>query len=254
MAKVTANLGLKLPERNDYFNIDDFNENFKKIDADAGNKEVYYKDLGFLFNLSEIDSLTENGIIYRFVAQGALSSALGGSFLYELRYIEPEDSDAYQVVTSVYYQNILVRRRLMGSSVWADFIDRTIPDNSITWSALSTSLQNALAKIETGKITSDNQAWYSDNSAKKMTGTYELNGNYCIISATAHLIKGWGKVYYSLPVAAKSNAAAVAVNDVNYTINTTTQSNISVLEINRFDRAVMANDDTIDFVLKYKYK
>ena len=107
---------------------------------------------------------------------------------------------------------------------------------------------------ERGNITSDNQAWYSDDSTRKMTGTYELNGDYCTLSATAYLINGWGKVYYSLPVSAIGNSATIAVNDVNYTINTTTLGNISVLEINRFDRGIITQSGFIEFTLRYKYK
>lgn len=254
---VTSNLGLKLPEKTDYFNIDDFNENFKKIDASAGNKEVSYKDLGFLFNLSEIDNLTENGIIYRFVAQEDLSSALGGSFLYELRYVEPENSDAYQIVTSAYYQNTLVRRRLINSDEWSPFIDRTLPESGITWDTLSTSLQstiNSKADIETGTITRDNTAWYANDSTKKMTGTYELNGDYCTITATANLINGWGNVYYSLPVSAVGVGATIFVGASNiYTIETNKLSNISVLEIKTIDGALMTNEN-VSFTLRYKYK
>lgn len=107
---------------------------------------------------------------------------------------------------------------------------------------------------ERGSITSNNQAWYSDDSTRKMTGTYELNGDYCTLSATAHLINGWSRIYYSLPVSAIANSATIAVSDTNYTINTTIQNNISVLEINRFDRGTITQFGTIDFVLRYKYK
>lgn len=119
--------------------------------------------------------------------------------------------------------------------------------------AVSSALANK-AHIESGTIANDNYAWYAGDTSKRLTGTYQLIGDYCILSGTAHRINGWSKVYYSLPVAANKNAAAVSVSDVNYTINTTVQSNISVLEINRADRGNMTNSDTIDFVLMYKYR
>lgn len=134
--------------------------------------------------------------------------------------------------------------------------DKTPTNGSVTWAKLNSSLQNTInakADIESGTITSDNQAWYSSDPTKKMTGTYQLIGDYCFLSATAQRINGWGTVYYSLPVAAVASGSAAAVNDTNYTINTATQNNISVLEIMRVDRQTMS-DGSLYFTLMYKYK
>lgn len=144
----------------------------------------------------------------------------------------------------------------LSATAQAAINDKTPANGSVTWAKLNSAVQNTInskADVESGTITSDNQAWYSSDTSKKMTGSYQLIGDYCFLSATAQRIDGWGTVYYSLPVAAVASGSAAAVNDTNYTINTATQNNISVLEIMRADRQTMS-DGSLYFTLIYKYK
>ena len=112
---------------------------------------------------------------------------------------------------------------------------------------------NYKANIESGTI-GTNYAWYTDPSQNlRMTGVYTIMGNYIFLSATAPLIQGWERVYYSLPVACEASSTTVALNgDNNYTIATGTQNNVSVLEIKQIGTSSMSSG-TIRFTLIYKY-
>lgn len=128
------------------------------------------------------------------------------------------------------------------------------------WEEISYYTQNEIASrlnykasIESGTI-GENYAWYTDPSQNlRMTGVYTLMGNYVFLSATASLIQGWERVYYSLPVACEASSATVALNgNNNYTIATGTQNNVSVLEIKQIGTSSMSSG-TIRFTLIYKY-
>ena len=108
------------------------------------------------------------------------------------------------------------------------------------------------ADIEKGTIPS-NHAWYTDESdGYIMTGNYTIIGDMCFMRATAFLIDGWERVYYSLPVAALASGSAIAVhNNDTFSIATGTQSNISVLEIKQIGSQYMGSG-TISFTLIYK--
>lgn len=113
------------------------------------------------------------------------------------------------------------------------------------------------ADCESGEITSDNVAWYTNDSNLTITGEYQLIGDYCILTAIADKVDGWKVVYYSLPVACvKGSSTTVCVDTVNYIINTTTLSNISTLQIQRLDGELMSTADTeyITFTIMYKYR
>ena len=108
------------------------------------------------------------------------------------------------------------------------------------------------ANIESGTVPS-NHAWYTDESSGyTMTGNYTIIGDMCFLRATAYLIQGWARVYYSLPVAATASGATIALqSDDTYSIATGTQSNISVLEIKKIGSSSMGSG-TINFTLVYK--
>ena len=109
------------------------------------------------------------------------------------------------------------------------------------------------ADIESGNVPS-NHAWYTqEGDGYTMTGNYTIIGNMCFLCATAYLIQGWERVYYSLPVAATASASTIALhNDGTFTIATGTQSNISVLEIRQIGSQYMSTGGTISFTLVYK--
>ena len=109
------------------------------------------------------------------------------------------------------------------------------------------------ADIESGTVPS-NHAWYTqEGDGYTMTGNYTIIGNMCFLRATAYLIQGWERVYYSLPVAATASASTIALhNDGTFTIATGTQSNISVLEIRQIGSQYMSTGGTISFTLVYK--
>lgn len=100
----------------------------------------------------------------------------------------------------------------------------------------------------------DNYAWYSDHSWNcKLRGSYYLMGNLCILVGRASLIENWGVVYYSLPRAAVNTSSTLAVvNDKNFTINTDTLSNTSVMRIAKFDGGGMPSGE-VYFTLIYRY-
>lgn len=159
--------------------------------------------------------------------------------------------------------NSVIGNNIASGSIASRHINNILDSASITSNqskipssyAVLTALASK-ADMERGTITSDNYAWYSRDAGmydKKMEGTYQLIGDYCFLSVTAQRIQGWGTVYYSLPVAAIAAGAAAAVSDVNYTVNTSFQQNISVLEINKADRSTMSAGE-LYFTLIYKYK
>lgn len=109
------------------------------------------------------------------------------------------------------------------------------------------------ADIESGTVPS-NHAWYTqEGDGYTMTGNYTIIGNMCFLRATAYLIQGWERVYYSLPVAATASGSTLALhNDGTFTVATGTQSNISVLEIKQIGSQYMSTGGTISFTLVYK--
>lgn len=100
----------------------------------------------------------------------------------------------------------------------------------------------------------DNYAWYSDHSWNcKLRGSYFLVGNLCVLLGRASLIENWNIVYYSLPKAALSASSTIAItNDVNFTINTDTLSNTSVMRIAKFDNKALPSGEVF-FTLIYRY-
>lgn len=198
-------------------------------------------------------------VIYHFKATGDLAGIFGcdSNSLTdcELYYHSP-----YQIVTVVSTQRKFIREvtRIAPSFNATEWREIELPVNSVSMEKLDIDLQatiNSKADIETGTIP-NNQAWYADNPDYKMVGTYELNGSYCTITATAHRVSGWGIVYYSLPVSAIGVASTIVVGSSKiYTIQTNVQgdSNISVLEIKTIDGS-MQTDGTVSFTLRYKYK
>lgn len=109
------------------------------------------------------------------------------------------------------------------------------------------------ADIETGTIPS-NHAWYTEESdGYTMVGDYSIVGDMCFLRATAHLIQGWERVYYSLPVAAVTSGSTIALQYDNFfSVATGFQSNISVLEIRQINSQYMSGGGTISFTLVYK--
>ena len=108
------------------------------------------------------------------------------------------------------------------------------------------------ASIESGTVPS-NHAWYTDESSGYiMTGNYTIIGDMCFLRATAYLLQGWARVYYSLPVAATASGATIALqSEDTYSIATGTQNNISVLEIKKIGSSSMGSG-TVNFTLVYK--
>lgn len=80
MATYTKNLNLKKPAQEDFYNVDDFNENFQKLDDDANNHQLKtYTDLsqiGLTLGSETIenivDALPENSML--FISVGAASN------------------------------------------------------------------------------------------------------------------------------------------------------------------------------------
>lgn len=112
---------------------------------------------------------------------------------------------------------------------------------------------NGKAGIESGTIPS-NHAWYTDESqGYTMTGDYTIIGDMCFLRATAYLIQGWERVYYSLPVACAASSTAVGLHENDtFTIATGTQNNISVLEIKQIGSQYMSTGGVVNFTLAYK--
>jgi len=98
---------------------------------------------------------------------------------------------------------------------------------------------------------------YTNASAHKLIGTYQLNNDYCYLAADATFPSNQSPAIYSLPVAAVSNVTTLATGTQDtYKVLIQIQSGDSsttYIKISPLDGSV-TTADTAHFTLCYKYK
>lgn len=110
------------------------------------------------------------------------------------------------------------------------------------------------ADVENGAVYVGAPEHYS-GSDHHMTGTYQLVGEYCTITATAKVMAGWQYTFYRLPEAPLSNVMQfIFVGDVEYAIKTDVHDGQNCVNIYRVDGNYQAQGDVdVPFTITYRY-
>lgn len=108
-----------------------------------------------------------------------------------------------------------------------------------------------ITDTENGTISST--ATYPSGSEKTISGTYELNGDYCTITANAGVDSGENSMIYALPVAAVGTAVTIGVGG-GFIGRIYILSGTSTLTVKDFDSSTFTLNSSTSFTIKYKYR
>ena len=107
---------------------------------------------------------------------------------------------------------------------------------------------------ENGSVSVASPEHYS-GSDHTMTGSYQLTGEYCIVTATAKVVAGWQYTFYRLPVVPLSDVMEfIFVGSVQYAIKTDIHDGHNCVNIYRVDGNYQAQTDLdVPFTITYRY-
>lgn len=190
-----------------------------------------YTRLGDLITATALDSATYCNVsgFYQFTAVSSLAASIGvnSGTKCELRYV-----NGYQVVTATATQEKYVRKV-----------------NSVAPTFSASSWGKVIDNIETGTISST--AIVPSGSTKTISGTYELNGDYCTVSADVNTDSGASEMQFALPVTSLSPSYAIGQGAGTYLINTgASNSNVVIKPLS----SGTLSEATVSFTITYKYK
>lgn len=124
-------------------------------------------------------------------------------------------------------------------------------------------LDQELIGFESGVVSEENSyAWFDAGSSYKMTASYNLIGDYCILTVyDLRLRSGWHHMYYSLPVApiyTITNLYQTEISKELVIVNTEYQTGgngpIPVIHICTAGEVRGLAEGALSFTLVYKYK
>lgn len=110
------------------------------------------------------------------------------------------------------------------------------------------------ADIENGNVSVNAPEYYPDTpSTPMMTGSYQIVGEYCTVTATAKMVASWVYVYYRLPVVPLSDVLVnIITNSTEYEIKTDVINSINCVNIYRKDGQAHASANNVSFTITYK--
>lgn len=115
---------------------------------------------------------------------------------------------------------------------------------------------------ENGDVSVNTPEYWSGSTpaSDMMTGTYQLTGEYCTITATATAINGWLYTFYRLPVALDPSVvpmvnviANCVAGNTEYIAKIDTTSSINCINIYRKDGQNNQGDAAVSFTITYRY-
>ena len=93
-----------------------------------------------------------------------------------------------------------------------------------------------------------------------MTGTYQITGEYCTITATAKAVNTWQYTFYRLPVALDPSVVPIAkilaftiAGNTEYVAKIDTTSSVNCVNIYRRDGQSNSGDVDVSFTITYRY-
>lgn len=111
------------------------------------------------------------------------------------------------------------------------------------------------ANIETGSV---DDCYNVNSSSLHLSGSYQLIGDMCFVSAHAPLRQGQTKEVYNLPVSADGYASVVAIGPFTAQAQEFgtiyhLKAQADVILIHKSDGTAFGSNDFVDFTISYKY-
>lgn len=109
---------------------------------------------------------------------------------------------------------------------------------------------------ENGGVSVDTPEYWSGSTpaTPMMTGSYQLEGEYCTVTCTAKMVQGWLYVFYRLPLVPLSDVMTSIISDnIEYVVKTDTINSINYVNIYRRDGQNHASANDVSFTIRYKY-